>query len=59
MNVEKVWGACYTLGALYLSKNTVHTICGHNGADLTVTTEGLKWSINHLSLVSTYCTDMT
>ena len=23
MNVEKVWGARYTLGALYLSKNTV------------------------------------
>ena len=23
MNVEKVWGACYTLGARYLSKNTV------------------------------------
>ena len=22
-NVEKVWGACYTLGACYLSKNTV------------------------------------
>jgi hypothetical protein len=22
-NVEKVWGACYTLGARYLSKNTV------------------------------------
>ena len=24
-NVEKVWGARYTLGALYLSKNTVIT----------------------------------
>jgi hypothetical protein len=23
-NVEKVWGARYTLGARYLSKNTVH-----------------------------------
>jgi hypothetical protein len=23
MNVEKVWGAHYTLGARYLSKNTV------------------------------------
>ena len=23
MNVEKVWGARYTLGARYLSKNTV------------------------------------
>ena len=22
-NVEKVWGACYTVGARYLSKNTV------------------------------------
>ena len=25
-NVEKVWGACYTLGARYLSKNTVLNI---------------------------------
>ena len=25
-NVEKVWGACYTLGARYLSKNTVYII---------------------------------
>jgi hypothetical protein len=24
-NVEKVWGARYTLGAHYLLKNTVHT----------------------------------
>ena len=24
-NVEKVWGARYTLGARYLSKNTVYT----------------------------------
>ena len=24
-NVEKVWGARYTLGARYLSKNTVHS----------------------------------
>jgi hypothetical protein len=23
-NIEKVWGARYTLGARYLSKNTVH-----------------------------------
>ena len=23
-NVEKVWGARYTLGARYISKNTVH-----------------------------------
>ena len=29
-NVEKVWGARYTLGARYLSKNTVnaiHSVC--------------------------------
>jgi hypothetical protein len=26
-NVEKVWGARYTLGARYLSKNTVLTEC--------------------------------
>ena len=25
-NVEKVWGARYTLGARYLSKNTVHSL---------------------------------
>jgi hypothetical protein len=25
MNVEKVWGARYTLGARYLSKNTANT----------------------------------
>ena len=25
-DVEKVWGARYTLGARYLSKNTVHTL---------------------------------
>ena len=25
-NVEKVWGARYTLGARYLSKNTVYRI---------------------------------
>jgi len=25
-NVEKVWGARYTLGALYLSKNTVNDV---------------------------------
>ena len=28
-NVEKVWGARYTLGARYLSKNTVIFICLH------------------------------
>ena len=26
-NVEKVWGARYTLGARYLSKNTVILVC--------------------------------
>jgi len=26
-NVEKVWGARYTLGARYLSKNMVITMC--------------------------------
>ena len=26
MNVEKVWGARYTLGARYLSKNMVHDV---------------------------------
>ena len=26
-NVEKVWGARYTLGACYLSKNTVYFFC--------------------------------
>jgi hypothetical protein len=26
MDVEKVWGARYTLGARYLSKNTVITL---------------------------------
>jgi hypothetical protein len=26
-NVEKVWGARYTLGARYLSKNTVFRVC--------------------------------
>ena len=26
-NVEKVWGARYTLGARYLSKNTVYILC--------------------------------
>ena len=29
-NVEKVWGARYTLGARYLSKNTVHFISFDN-----------------------------
>ena len=28
-NVEKVWGARYTLGARYLSKNTVLQIVHH------------------------------
>jgi hypothetical protein len=36
-------------------KKQIHTICGHNAADLAVTTEGLNWSINHLSLVDTSC----
>ena len=27
-NVEKVWGAHYTLGARYLSKNTVYAFSG-------------------------------
>ena len=27
-NVEKVWGVRYTLGARYLSKNTVYKFCG-------------------------------
>jgi len=36
-------------------KKQIHTICGHKAADLTVTTEGLKWPINHLSLVDTSC----
>ena len=27
-NVEKVWGERYTLGARYLSKNTVHSRAG-------------------------------
>ena len=30
-NVEKVWGAHYTLGARYLSKNTVYAVAkGHH-----------------------------
>jgi hypothetical protein len=29
-NVEKVWGARYTLGACYLSKNTVLALCCRN-----------------------------
>jgi hypothetical protein len=36
-------------------KKQIHTICGLNAADLTVTKEGLNWSINHLSLVDTSC----
>jgi hypothetical protein len=30
MNVEKVWGARYTLGARYLSKNTANKISNKN-----------------------------
>jgi len=29
-NVEKVWGACYTLGARHLSKNTVLQFKAHH-----------------------------
>ena len=35
-NVEKVWGACYTLGARYLSKNTVIEIGRYYGMEMNV-----------------------
>ena len=42
-NVEKVWGARYTLGARYLSKNTVHIYIYSRGHAVAQLVEALRY----------------
>ena len=51
-NVEKVWGARYTLGARYLSKNTVITLYIFNIHDVLV----FVISNNSISISTQYWT---
>ena len=52
-NVEKVWGARYTLGARYLSKNTVLSTCSslmvRASDEITFKTQILYQNLNKLS----------
>ena len=53
-NVEKVWGARYTLGARYLSKNTVYEV-GTLGTSVLIYQATWRYISDYTTVHSVYC----